>query len=354
VPKTWSVEEIAADALIAKKAFQKRREDQVTDELERLKNERFPLNRDTVEKAIECLLRCMRSKFDPQVCHDSLADLMESEHVKTNLEALRYLAYPPISEDDLKTIAEVDSLSKGLLKTRKPKQSKKSPDLEKEIADREAPKRIFEVIGESLDIVRFEWMLSPEKFACASQKDELARRRDFAVEATALLMAAQQTQTERRSNEKAELENAVKEILERKGYKAIDKKQPIPDTGTLHSVFDRGTFMKECQVITENGDFVICLVDGRFMFIECKASNSEINSRKRLNKEAVKNIKTWKDKLGSTIIGAAAIRGMFKPDYVQEAQDQGVFIFWHHALDKLEAYLDEVKNAMPQTPPILP
>jgi len=45
---------------------------------------------------------------------------------------------------------------------------------------------------------------------------------------------------------------------------------------------------------------VIRLFDGRLMALECKASNSEINSRKRINKEIGQNAQTGLNGLDQT------------------------------------------------------
>jgi XamI restriction endonuclease len=58
-------------------------------------------------------------------------------------EALRYLAGPPISDDDLQVIAQVDSLSPGKLSN-----------------DGEALARIRDVIVQVLDPHRFPWVLA--------------------------------------------------------------------------------------------------------------------------------------------------------------------------------------------------
>lgn len=78
------------------------------------------------------------------------------------------------------------------------------------------------------------------------------------------------------------------------------------------------------------------LNDGRLLAIECKGSNSEINSRKRLNKEAAQNARAWNARFGSDqIVPAAALQGVFKARYVAAAQDTPMAIFWSHRLDDL-------------------
>lgn len=86
------------------------------------------------------------------------------------------------------------------------------------------------------------------------------------------------------------------------------------------------------------------------MFIECKASNSGVNSRKRLHKEVTKNVGQWLKGSGAEAIGSCAMRGVFNPDTVEIAQKNNVFIFWHHRLNDLDSFLKDV--AKTASPPI--
>ena len=75
--------------------------------------------------------------------------------------------------------------------------------------------------------------------------------------------------------------------------------------------------------------------DGRLLAIECKGSNSEINSRKRLNKEAAQNARAWLSGFGGQVVPTVALQGVFKDRQVIEAQDTPMFNFWAHRLDDL-------------------
>lgn len=265
-----------------------------------------------------------------------LSNLLGDDSNGLKSEALRYLAYPPISEDDLEATAEIVSFTKKTIDAKDdPKNPGEKPDIE-------SAKRVMEIIGESLDEFRFPWLVDSDGYKANNKDAALVADRRFAVSSTALMLSSQQTQTSRRSNEKAELESQVHNILLNLGFEKIPK-QKLSNVGELHSALRNGQFMKECTVATENADYVVRIKDGRFLFIECKASNSAINSRKRLNKESVKNIQVWKRQMGDSIVGSCSIRGIFKPDYVIEAQEQGVYIFWAHNLMALEDFLKAAK-----------
>ena len=79
--------------------------------------------------------------------------------------------------------------------------------------------------------------------------------------------------------------------------------------------------------------------NNQILAIECKSSNSEINSRKRLNKEVVKNANGWTSNFGKLVIAGAVLRGVFKPQYDISAQETPVAIFWGHRLSDLAAFI---------------
>ena len=76
-------------------------------------------------------------------------------------------------------------------------------------------------------------------------------------------------------------------------------------------------------------DFTIGLRE-RLLLIECKASNSEVNSYKRLNHEIGDKAAVWKRSFGESVIPAAVLAGVFKVDNLEEAQRGGIAIFWEH------------------------
>ena len=100
------------------------------------------------------------------------------------------------------------------------------------------------------------------------------------------------------------------------------------------------SFLTQTNLGTDNADVIVRLDDGRLLAIECKGSNSEINSRKRLNKEAVQNARAWLTGFGADqVVPAVALQGVFKARYVAEAQDTPMAVFWGHRLDDLKSFL---------------
>jgi hypothetical protein len=85
------------------------------------------------------------------------------------------------------------------------------------------------------------------------------------------------------------------------------------------------------------------LWDRRTLLIECKASNSEVNSIKRLNRDSAAKVSAWKKGLGETnIVPATVISGVFKLSRLKEAQDV-MYLFWSHNLAPFIAWCDSLK-----------
>ncbi len=97
--------------------------------------------------------------------------------------------------------------------------------------------------------------------------------------------------------------------------------------------------MNEVLIGEHNADVAIGLKDFRVLAIECKGSNSEINSRKRINKEVARDSSSWIERFGNQIVPAAVIQGVFKATYIEQAQQTPVVIFWAHRLEDLARFL---------------
>jgi hypothetical protein len=118
---------------------------------------------------------------------------------RTKLEAFRYLAGPPISLDDLKTLVDVASLSAQELR--------RDPDL---------ARRLVSTILDTLDRRRFPWV--------AESREATEGERQAATLATAALIATQRVATSRRNEGKEAQEEQVRRALLAAGLIEI----PIP------------------------------------------------------------------------------------------------------------------------------
>lgn len=301
--RKWSANEIAQDALVAREDFRRRRFGE-------------PLSRyldafSGFETANRWLIDRLEHLLGEPVDTKLIAAALKEERIEV---ALRYLGAPPISADDLKTLSD-----SKLAWTK----------IEK---DPQQAQAVRDVIRAILDPKRFPWIKKRRK-PTASEKSA-------AVLASSVLAAAQRVQTARRGDEKALVESAVKGLLVGLGWREETNKPKRGIQSLRNDAPPRRSFMVQVNLASDNADLVVALDDGRLLAIECKGSNSEINSRKRLNKEAVQNARAWNSKFGQEVVSAAAIQGVFKPVYIEEAQETPMVIFWGHRLDDLKGFIE--------------
>lgn len=236
------------------------------------------------------------------------------------LEAFRYLAAPPISEDDLKVLAEAPSLAKGALRKR--------PD---------DVNRLIETVRLVLDRRRFSWVVE--------KREPTEAERGAAVMASAALLAASHVQTKRRSAGKAQQEALVTRALKDLGIKEVSARQ-IPNVTLAPAA---GEFCAE-SILGEpkagrKADVVLRLWDHRLMPIECKVSNSYLNSVKRLNNDAAVKARAWREDFGRRqVVPTAVLTGVYKLHNLIDAQDRGLTLFWGHDLAPLTEWITQTKG----------
>lgn len=80
------------------------------------------------------------------------------------------------------------------------------------------------------------------------------------------------------------------------------------------------------------------------MPIECKVSNSALNSIKRVNNDAAVKAETWIKDFGTrNIVPAAALSGVYKLRHLADAQQRGLTIFWTHDLQWLVSWIEQTR-----------
>ena len=108
----------------------------------------------------------------------------------------------------------------------------------------------------------------------------------------------------------------------------------------LDAAPDVGEFCGESKLGGTRADLVVRLYDGRAMPIECKVSNSAVNSFKRVNHEAVGKAGAWLTDFGNRqVVPMAVISGVFNPANLETAQSDGLYITWGHSLDDLADFV---------------
>lgn len=126
------------------------------------------------------------------------------------LVAVRYLASPAISEDDLKVLADA-ALSPSRLRN-----------------DNAMARRVVETVLLGLDRNRFPWV--------GEDRPATAAERETATVATAALIATRRVMTDRANTAKTKQEEAVAELLVAAGYtevtrRRIDNQSQAPKAG---------------------------------------------------------------------------------------------------------------------------
>ncbi len=243
---------------------------------------------------------------------DSAVDVLTNPNL---LDAFRYLAGPPISADDLRVLAEA-VLTPSRLRN-----------------DEEMVRRIVEVVRAGIDRRRFPWV--------SDAREPTEAERSGAVLASAVLIATNRVGTSRRSVGKERQEALVEQAL----VQAQMKKVPTRIVETMNLAPRPGEFCRESQLGSRKADFVIGLYDQRLLAVECKVSNSEINSIKRLNNDAAAKATTWLKEFGSkNVVPSAVLSGVFKLRHLLRAQEeQGCTIFWAHDIGAMVRWIDATK-----------
>lgn len=300
----WSIEELTADADKAMAAFREERLNEGD-----VWTKHYRQSRAKFERLFDKL-----SELNPQALTD---EKLAEVHRMGLGEALRYLAGPPFSEDDLSVISDVDSVSS--------KAFKENP---------EALRKVFSVVARVLDPYRFPWV--------ASGAAPTEQQREAALLASSVLLAAQRMATARRNEAKEKQESKVKDYLRTLGFGEV-KSATITALGKGPQELQ---FCGECRLGVRKADVVARLHDGRLLPIECKVSNSVVNSVKRVNNDAAAKSEYWRDAFGKTqVIPTAVLSGVFNVMNLEQVQNRGLTLIWAHDLDKLGALIESTRCA---------
>jgi XamI restriction endonuclease len=300
-PPRWSSEELEQDRLRAVDAFRvARMQEPLEDYLETF---------DQYQGVVENLLEV---SVDLAQLDNAAIEILTDPGL---LEAFRYLAGPPISQDDLRTLGEA-VLSPGRLRN-----------------DPAMAGRVIEVVRLGLDRRRFAWVIEG--------REPSEAERAAAVMASAALLATRKVGTDRRHKGKEEQEALVEETF----LRANLTKAATRRIETFMDAPAPGNFCRESELHGGKADFVLRLWDNRVMAIECKVSNSAINSVKRLNREAAAKAQAWIRDLGAAqIIPAAVLSGVYKIRNLLDAQERGLTLFWAHDLGQLVAWIERTRD----------
>jgi hypothetical protein len=297
-PRRWSFSELRNLTIEATEQFRiQRRTEPVTypDFFQAF----VPVFIDLIDNALPRL-----TETDADVDREMLASIVSDESART---AFRYLASPPISDDDLKTIA-ASSLSATALRM-----------------DPAQANRVRDAVLNVIDPHRFPWV--------GAHRSPSERERQIAIVASAVLVATQKVGTSRRGNSKSEQEQRVKDLLSEMGFTEVPpRKIPLLEDGP-----SPGEFCGESRFGDTRADLIARLPDRRYLALECKVSNSF----KRVNHEALGKARRWVSQFGTlAVVPAAILAGVFNPSNIETAQAGGLFLIWSHRLDSLRNFIE--------------
>lgn len=297
----WTSDEFEAQRQIAIDHF---RDERMQEPLE-VYLDAFDRYRGNVEDLLE-------TTVDLSQLTDAALDVLTNEDLQ---EALRYLAGPPISADDLQELARA-SLAPSRLRD-----------------DQEMAKRVIDIVLLGLDRNRFPWV--------GEDREPTEAEREAAAMASAALMASQRVRTFRANESKTQQEDAVKARLTSMGMEEVE-----PRMVTIHADAPQpGQLCGESLLGSRKADIVVGLYDNRILAIECKVSNSSTNSVKRLNNDAEVKAGVWLSEFGSQlIVPSAVLSGVFKLHNLEQAQGRGLTIFWGHDLDQLATFVASTQD----------
>lgn len=227
------------------------------------------------------------------------------------LEALRYIAAPPVSTDDLETLSGVAAGDFA--------------------ADGQWPVVIATVLALA-DTRRFPWLVDGRQPA---ETD-----RHAAILSTAAQIASRRILTARANEAKAAQEELVRTALIASGFTEV----PPRAINTLRTAPDPGQFCGESMLGSRKADIVIGLWDDRVLAVECKVSNSRINSIKRIKNDAAVKARRWIEEFGELlIVPAAVIAGVYHPPNLVSAQREGLTIWWSHDIAQMISWIDRAR-----------
>ena len=151
------------------------------------------------------------------------------------------------------------------------------------------------------------------------------------------LLACQQVGTARRTRMAENQESAVMTLLDKLGWKRVS-------VGPIHQLTDLKPkpYARKTRFATgslpQEVDIACGLKGTHVPAMECKVTNDETNSIKRIN-DVLKKATAWKDHWGNFVETAALLQGVIKAGDVQRLEKAGVHVFWSHDLAAFEIWI---------------
>lgn len=167
-----------------------------------------------------------------------------------------------------------------------------------------------------------------------------SRQLRLVLTTVAPLMASQAFATALRNLLAKEQEGAVTALLDANGWtkvpsKLVDKRATLPAKHYMHKTRFATNTSRPQEV-----DVACGLKDTYVLAMECKVTNDETNSVKRVN-DVLKKATAWEAHWGSFVETAALLQGVIAAKDVNRLLDAGVHVFWSHDLKSFKAWVNK-------------
>ncbi|MCI5074408.1 XamI family restriction endonuclease [Oricola sp.] len=234
-----------------------------------------------------------------------------------HMAAFRNLLAPPCSQDQFR-----------ILCGSWPKASEKSGSpLKSETAD-----EVEAVLKEWFDPAAAPWI--------AHDRNPTRPELRTALQRASAFIALQRFQTVQRSRISEQQESAVIGLLTSLGWTKLPSR--MIDT---RAAVDKKTFMHKTRFATATTTSqevdIACGLGGTVVAaIECKVTNDETNSVKRIN-DVLKKAAAWHAHWGSFVETVAVLQGVIAPKDVHRLSDERVHVFWSHDLEHFSSWIEK-------------
>lgn len=154
------------------------------------------------------------------------------------------------------------------------------------------------------------------------------------------LMANQQFATDQRNRIAKVQEKAVLDLLEANNWTKmpsllLDERGKLPLRCYMHK-----TRFATATTRPQEVDIAIGLKKSFLMAMECKVTNDETNSIKRIN-DILKKSHAWQQHWGNFVKTAALLQGVIAEKDVFRLLDANIEVFWSHDLPHFQRWLEE-------------
>ena len=237
------------------------------------------------------------------------------EESGAHMRTFRFLMAPPISQDQFKLLC---------------------PRWNKSGENKGRPMR--HEIANEIAAIFHTWRQRHLTAWIDQNKKPTKKQMRLVLTSIAPLLAQQAFGTALRNQRSSEQESAVIKLLGSLGWTRL----PSRMVDTRASIGAK-QFMYKTRFSTGDGgaqevDIACGLKDTFVLAMECKVTNDQTNSVKRIN-DVMKKATAWKDHWGNFVETAALLQGVIAPKDVNRLLHAGVHVFWSHDLKTFEAWV---------------